>query len=131
VIASATRVLLGLLLAGTAPSPRGTETVTTELQLSVTMVEPIGSYSGTATVTSIDPRFILTGTVTWIQRPEVVPLGSEQAYAIHSQAQLLLSDWKPGDKRCFNLTRTRRDGRTSWHLMAAPGPRACKRAADR
>lgn len=69
----------------------------------------------------------MIGTVTWVERPDVVPLGSEQAFAIHSKAQLGLSDWKPGDTRCYSLTRRRHAGRTSWTLAVAFGPRACRR----
>jgi hypothetical protein len=133
------RRLLSLLLAAATAAPtatvaadkdrgKATTTVATELELSITLVESIGNYSGDVKVTTIDPAFVLTGTVTWVERPDVVALGSEQAFAIHSKAHLLLSDWKPGDKRCFNLNRTRREARTSWSLLPALGPRACKRA---
>jgi hypothetical protein len=115
-------------VAGDKAPGKATATVATELELSITSVGSIATHSGDLKVTSIDPAFVLTGTVTWVERPDVVPLGSAQAFAIHSKAHLLLSDWKPGDKRCFNLTRTRRKARTLWTLLPALGPRACKHA---
>jgi hypothetical protein len=100
--------------------------VTTTFELTIESVQSIGSPGGDVIVTHFDPNFILSGTVTWVERADVIPLNSQQSFAIHSPARLLLIDWKPGDRRCYSLTRTRSEGRTSWSLSPAFGDHACK-----
>jgi len=104
--------------------------VTTEVELNLTFVEPIETFSGEVKVVAADPRFVLTATVEWIRRSDVLSTGSEQAFAIHSKAQFLLTNWTPGDRRCYRLTRRRRAGRTSWSLFPALGAHACRRSPD-
>ena len=134
----APRALLAMILAAAAAAPatsnaagnntgKGADVITTELELTIESVMSIGAYAGEVKVAAPDPRFVLTGTVTWVERPNVIPADSQQAFAIHSPAKLLLIDWKAGDRACFKLTRRREAGRTSWLLMRALGEQACHR----
>lgn len=102
------------------------ERITTQLELTIESVVPRGRFAGTALVAAADPRFVLVGTVAWVQRPEVVPLGSRQALAIHSPTRLGLSGWRRGDRICLLLTRLTRNGRTQWELAATVPDAGCR-----
>lgn len=103
-----------------------TERVATEIELAIESVVPRGRFAGTAIVATADPRFVLVGTVAWVQRPEVVPLRSRQAFAIHSPTRLGLGGWRRGDRICLLLTRVIRDGRTQWELAAMVPDAGCR-----
>ena len=115
---------------GSQPGPRRdaaqAELVSTQLELAIEGVVPRGRFAGTALVAAADPRFVLVGTVAWVQRPEVVPLRSRQAFAIHSPTRLGLGGWRRGDRICLLLTRRTHDGRTQWELAATVPDAGCR-----
>jgi hypothetical protein len=98
----------------------------TQLELEVERVVPLRRFSGMATVVDNDPRFVVEGTVKWVERPGVVALHSRRAFAIHSPTRLGLSGWQRGATICLLLTRIRDGGRTRWTLGATVPDAGCR-----
>ncbi len=111
---------------GTQPvsTPESAE-VTTEIELQIERVVPMSRFHGEALLAAVDPRFILVGQVHWVQKPGVLALHSQQAFAIHSPTQLGLNGWQKGSKICLLLTRTRTREKTQWRLGALKPDLGC------
>jgi len=101
------------------------EEVTTDLILSIDEMVYLGHWVGSVKVVHFDPRFVVSGTATWVERPDVIARGSQQAFAIHSPSQLGLIKWKPGDEICLRLTRIRDRGKTSWRMSPLKPDAGC------
>lgn len=99
-------------------SPPENAEVTTEIELQIERVVPMSRFHGEALLAAVDPRFILVGQVYWVQKPGVLALHSQQAFAIHSPTQLGLNGWQKGSRICLLLTRTRTKEQTQWRLSA-------------
>jgi hypothetical protein len=99
--------------------------IDTQLELQLEQVVPLARFRGKATVAAADPRFVVAGKVSWVQRAEVIALHSQQAFAVHSPTLLGLNGWQPGDTICLLLTRTRSNGETRWRLQATVPDAGC------
>lgn len=105
--------------------PNGTE-LTTELELRIERVVPLSGFHGQALLAAVDPRFVLVGQVSWVQKPEVLARHSQQAFAIHSPTQLGLNGWQRGNSICLLLTRSRAKDKTLWRLSAMTPDAGCR-----
>lgn len=103
-----------------------TARVATQLELRIDFVTPLHRYSGPALVTAVDPRFVLGGKVVWVGRPGVIPLHSQQVFAIHSPARLGIHTGDRGATVCLLLTRNIRDEKTHWELTPMPPDAGCR-----
>ncbi len=115
--------------AGSARPPSAAaaeQAVSTQLELRIEFVLPISRYSGSALVTAADPRFVVGGKVVWVQRPEVIALHSQPAFAIHSPARLGIRGQERGATVCLLLTRNIRNEKQHWELRAVKPDAGCR-----
>jgi len=110
------------------PAPAPAPQVSTQLRLQIERVSPLSRYSGPAYVTAADPRYVLVGKVVWVQRGDVVALGSRPAFAIHSPARLGLREGQRGGTLCLLLTRNIRGEVLHWDLRILPTDTGCRDA---
>ena len=108
------------------PAPAAASRVSTQVELQIELVAPLSRYSGSAYVTAVDPRFVLVGKVVWVQRSDVLPLNSRQAFAIHSPTRLGLAGWQRGSTICLLLTRTIKDEVRHWELSPMKPDAGCR-----
>lgn len=106
-------------------NPLVTAEVTTEIELRIESVVPLSRFHGEALLAAVDPRFVFLAQVHWVQKPGVLALHSQQAFAIHSPTQLGLNGWQRGDTICLLLTRTRTKEQTQWRLAALKPDAGC------
>ncbi len=131
------RAHLVLLAALTSPAAAAAsdkpakQEITTDLILSIDAMVYRGHWVGPVKVVHFDAHFVVSGSVTWVERPDVIPRGSQQAFAIHSPSQLGLIKWKRGDEICLRLTRTRDRGKTSWSISPLKPDAGCAGAGQK
>lgn len=106
-------------------APVADAATSTQLELQIDFVKPLSRYSGPALVTAVDPRFVLAGTVVWVQRSGLVALHSRQVFAIHSPSRLGIRAGERGTPLCLRLTRNIRDEKQHWELTAVKPDAGC------
>lgn len=111
---------------GQPPAAVAGQSVSTLLELRIEFVKPLSRYSGSALVVAADPRFVLGGRVVWVQRPEVMALHSQPAFAIHSPARLGIRGSERGATLCLLLTRNIRDEKQQFELRAVKPDAGCR-----
>jgi hypothetical protein len=100
--------------------------LSSEIELRIESVVPMSRFHGEALLAAADPRFILVAQVRWVQKPGVLALHSQHAFAIHSPTQLGLNGWQRGDSICLLLTRTRSGDKMQWRLSALKPDAGCR-----
>ena len=73
---------------------------------------------------------MLVGKVVWVQRSDVLPLNSRQAFCDPQPARLGLAGWQRGSTICLLLTRTIKDEVRHWELSPMKPDAGCRAAAE-
>jgi hypothetical protein len=97
-----------------------------DVEFEIERVVPIVQFQGEAIVTAVDPRFVVVAKVVWTEKPELLPLHARRAFAVHSPSRLGLNGWTRGSTICWRLTKTTRDGTTTWRIDALKPDAGCR-----